>query len=69
MEAVGWPDFVFAPLYKLMPLQEIEKFVQVNSHLPGMPSAKQVEKEGLEVGSNQMILFKEMKELTLYIIE
>lgn len=69
VEATGWPDYVFAPSYKLMPLQEVEKFVQVNNHLPGVPPAKQVEKEGLELASNQMMLLKKIEELTLYIIE
>ncbi len=65
----GWPDFVFHPSYNLMPLSELEKFVKQNRHLPELPSAKNVEKNGISVGDNQALLLKKIEELTLYIIE
>lgn len=65
----NWPDYVFKRDYRLMPLAELEKFIQQNNHLPGIPAAAEVEKEGIDLGSNQAALLKKIEELTLYIIE
>ncbi|WP_315816572.1 hypothetical protein [Paraflavitalea speifideaquila] len=46
-----------------------KKFIQKNNHLPEIPSAAEVEKEGLDLGVNQAALLKKIEELTLYIIE
>ncbi len=64
----NWPDYVFHPAYQLQPLDEVEKFVQVNRHLPGVPSEKEVAKDGVDVGENQAVLLKKIEELTLYMI-
>jgi hypothetical protein len=61
-------DYVFEPDYSLMPLQEVEKFVQENKHLPGVPSAKDVKENGLSMGEMQNILLQKIEELTLYVI-
>ena len=66
---VGWPDFVFYPNYKLPPLAQIEEFIKENFHLPDVPSAAEVAKDGLDLGGNQSILLKKIEELTLYLIE
>jgi|GEM_PF-3328014 len=65
----NWPDYVFKPTYKLRPLSELEKYIKQNNHLPDVPSAAQVEKGGIDLGSNQAVLLKKVEELTLYIIE
>jgi hypothetical protein len=65
----GWPDYVFAPSYSLRSLSEVEKFITKNKHLPDMPSAKEVEEKGINVGDNQALLLKKVEELTLYIID
>ena len=65
----GWPDYVFANDYKLRPLQEVEKFIQINKHLPNIPSAAEVEKNGIEVGDMQKRMMEKIEELTLYVIE
>ena len=62
-------DFVFAPTYKLMPLHEVETFVKTNSHLPEVPSAKEVSKNGMNMGDMQNKLLQKVEELTLYLIE
>ena len=62
-------DFVFNTNYKLMPLHEVEQFVNVNSHLPEMPSAAVVSKNGLNMGEMQNKLLQKVEELTLYVIE
>lgn len=65
----GWPDFVFSEKYTLMPLKELEKFIQAHNHLPGISSSKEVETEGLDVGGMQALQMQKIEELTLYIIE
>jgi hypothetical protein len=64
-----WADYVFESDYKLRPLKEVEQFIQQNKHLPEVPSAAEVKKEGLDVGDNQAVLLKKIEELTLYVIE
>jgi hypothetical protein len=63
------PDYVFAPKYELLPLPELEKFIQVYNHLPEVPSAKEAEKNGIELGEMNKILLKKIEELTLHLIE
>lgn len=65
----NWADFVFDSTYKLLPLEQVAKFIKQNKHLPDVPSAKEVEKEGLSVGDNQAVLLRKIEELTLYLIE
>lgn len=69
VEAANWPDYVFAASYKKMPLPELEQFIAKNKHLPEIPSAQQVAKEGIELGTSQAALLKKIEELTLYMIE
>ncbi len=64
-----WPDYVFEDGYRLRPLSELEAFIKENKHLPEVPSAAEVEKNGLDAGENQALLLKKIEELTLYIIE
>ncbi len=68
-DAVNWSDFVFAKDYKLMPLSEVEKYVKANKHLPEIPSADEVYKEGLDVAQMDAKLLQKIEELTLYMIE
>jgi hypothetical protein len=65
----GWPDFVFKPTYPLMPLKKVEQYIKLNRHLPGITSASEVEKKGLDLGSSQAELLKKIEELTLYLID
>ena len=69
VEATGWPDYVFAEDYDLPTLAEIEAFIKASKHLPGIPSAKQVEEQGQQVGEIQKQLLKKMEEMTLHMIE
>jgi hypothetical protein len=65
----AWADYVFHPGYKLPTLKEVEQFIEKNKHLPGVPTAAEVEKSGLDLGENQATLLKKVEELTLYMIE
>lgn len=65
----NWPDFVFHPNYTLPALSEVEQFVTKNQHLPGIPSASEIEKEGIDVGEMNKQLLQKVEEQMLYIIE
>jgi hypothetical protein len=65
----GWSDYVFDKDYKLRSLSSLESFIKQNKHLPEVPSAKEVEEKGINVGDNQALLLKKIEELTLYVIE
>lgn len=62
-------DFVFENDYKLMPLNELEKFVKDNKHLPEVLPAKEMEKNGTDLGILASKLLQKIEELTLYTIE
>lgn len=64
-----WADYVFNENYKLPSLDEVEKFIQQNKHLPNIPSAKEVEENGLHLGDTQKKIMEKIEELTLYVIE
>jgi hypothetical protein len=53
-----------------MPLEELEKSIQKNKHLPNIPSAADVDAaKGFEVGDMNRRLLEKIEELTLYLIE
>jgi hypothetical protein len=62
-------DFVFEPDYKLPDLNELEKFVKTNKHLPEMPTAKQMVENGINLGELNVKLLQKVEELTLHLIE
>jgi trimeric autotransporter adhesin len=65
----AWPDYVFKKNYRLQPLAELEKFIAENKHLPNIPVAADIEKNGLQVGDMQKKMIEKIEELTLYVIE
>ncbi len=64
----GWADYVFDKKYKLKSLEEVEKFIEQNKHLPGIPSAEEIEKNGLQLGDTQKRMMEKIEELILYTI-
>ncbi|HAS44890.1 MAG TPA: hypothetical protein DCS93_30700 [Microscillaceae bacterium] len=62
------PDYVFAEEYKLRSLQEVEAYINQYHHLPAVPSAKTMEKEGVKMLEMSMKLLEKVEELTLYTI-
>jgi hypothetical protein len=62
-------DFVFDQNYALPPLDEVEHFVRINKHLPGIDPASVMEDQGLELGKMDINLLQKIEELTLYLIE
>ncbi|MGF7076233.1 hypothetical protein [Mucilaginibacter sp. 3215] len=65
----SWADYVFKPTYKLQPLAEVKSYIDQNQHLPEIPSADEVEKNGQNLGEMNKLLLKKVEELTLYAIE
>jgi hypothetical protein len=65
----AWPDYVFADNYKLPSLLHVEQYIKAHKHLPGIPSAAEVEKEGIQIGDMQKRMMEKIEELTLYIIQ
>lgn len=62
-------DFVFDENYDLPKLEAVEKHIKEKKHLPEIASAKEMEKEGVNVGEFQIKLLQKIEELTLYTIE
>jgi hypothetical protein len=60
---------VFGKKYILPSLNEVENFIQQNNHLPGIPAAKTIEDNGLNIGEMQKLQMQKIEELTLYIID
>jgi len=66
--SVPAPDYVFEDSYKNLSLKEIEEYIKSNKHLPDVPSAKEIEKNGIDLGVMNMLLLKKIEELTLHVI-
>ena len=65
----GWADYVFDKKYQLKSLYEVEAFIQQNNHLPNIPPAAEIEKNGLHLGDTQKRMMEKIEELTLYLIQ
>lgn len=69
VEASGWSDFVFEENYELPSLVEVEKHIDEKGHLKDIPSAKEVEENGIDLGDMNAKLLQKIEELTLYVIQ
>jgi hypothetical protein len=65
----GWADHVFNADYRLQNLNEVESFININKHLPGIPSATEVQENGYTIHDMNVKLLQKVEELTLYSIE
>jgi hypothetical protein len=64
------PDYVFdSKRHRLAPLSEVERFVKTHKHLPEIPSAAQMKKQGMDLVEMNLLLLKKVEELTLHAIE
>lgn len=66
---VNLPDYVFYSDYILPSLDSVKAFVDDNCHLPGVSSAEEVEKNGLDVHLMQVQQLEQVERLYLYIID
>ncbi|WP_158829387.1 hypothetical protein [Mucilaginibacter lacusdianchii] len=64
-----WADYVFKPTYRLPSLTQVKSYIDENKHLPDMPSAKEVAKEGVNLGEMVKLQTQKIEELTLYLIQ
>jgi len=69
VDETPWPDYVFEPKHRLMPLSDLEWYINKNKHLPNIPSASDIKENGLSLAEINAQLVKKVEELTLYIIE
>ncbi|RFS26458.1 hypothetical protein DVR12_01320 [Chitinophaga silvatica] len=67
--AGAWPDYVFADDYKLPELTTVKTFIKENKHLPGMPSAKEIKENDIDLGEMNRKLLEKVEELTLYLLK
>lgn len=78
LEGAVAPDFVFQkyftgtsllnPFYKFLSLSEIEHFIKEHHHLPNVPSASEIDKNGLSLKQMNLLLLEKIEELTLHTI-
>ncbi|MEO9512725.1 MAG: pyocin knob domain-containing protein [Flavobacteriaceae bacterium] len=67
--SVPGPDYVFKEDYALKSLEEVQNHIKEHGHLPNIPSAQEMEENGIQLGEMNMKLLEKIEELTLYIIE
>lgn len=67
----NWADFVFDKNYRLMPLNEVEKYIQQYKHLPNIPAAIEVSgnDSNLNLGEMQKMQMEKIEELFLHVIK
>jgi len=68
-DGAGNSDFVFEDDYALMPLEEVERYIDEHGHLPEIPSAAEIQANGAKLGEMQGKLLQKIEELTLYLME
>jgi hypothetical protein len=68
VDADSWADFVFDDNYYLMPISELQLFIETNKHLPNVPSEKEVIENGVDLFEMNKILLQKVEELTKYLI-
>ena len=64
-----WADHVFSDDYSLKSLEEVKSFVSAEKHLPDMPTADEVAKDGYDMTSINAKFLEKIEELTLYVID
>lgn len=64
-----WADYVFEEDYSRNSLAEVEDYIQSNKHLPNVPSAQEVEEAGIDLGSMDATLLRQIEELWLHLID
>ncbi len=67
--STDWPDFVFEDDYNLRQLSDIEAFINEHKHLPDVPSAAQIQEDGILLGEMDKTLLRKIEEITLHMIQ
>ncbi len=61
-------EYVFQPGYQLASFKDTADYIRKNKHLPGIPSAADVQQKGLSLGDMQTKLLAKIEELTVHTI-
>lgn len=69
LENTNWPDYVFSKDYALPSIEEVSNHIEEHKHLPGIPSAENVEKNGISLSEMNAKLLQKIEELMLYTIQ
>lgn len=69
IDATTWADFVFDEEYELPKLHDVAKYIELNHHLPGVPTSADIKENGINVAEIQTMQMQKIEELTLYMIE
>jgi hypothetical protein len=64
----NWTDYVFEKKFKMLSLEDLGKYIDLYKHLPDVPTANQIEKNGNDLAEMDVILLKKIEELTLYML-
>lgn len=67
--SVPVPDNVLLPGYKVPGLSSVEAHIQKHRHLPGVPSAAELERDGMDIAAMNMHLLKQVEHLHLYLLD
>jgi len=69
IDSTDWTGYVFTENYDLKRIKEVEEFIKANKHLPNVPSAQEVSKNGLDMVEMDATLLRQIEELWLHVIE
>ncbi|MGP1994264.1 hypothetical protein D9V96_020455 [Zobellia laminariae] len=69
LDMVNWPDYVFKEDYELPTLEEVKAHIEENGHLINIPSAVEMEAQGMKLGQMNKLLLEKIEELTLYTLK
>ena len=61
-------DYVFDPTYHIRSIDSLNNYIQAYHHLPGIPSANQMQEKGNNISATQMKMLQNEEEMALYII-
>lgn len=65
----SWADSIFVSGFHLMSIDSLDNYIKSNGHLPGVPSQKEVQQDGVDLAQNDVVLLAKIEELTLYMLE
>src|SRR5262245_32362201 len=63
------PDYVFESGYALRSMDDVHAFIEAHGHLPDVPSAREVQRDGVDMTRFSMTLLQKIEELTLYALD
>jgi len=63
------PDFVFSEHYPLRDMESLRDYISEHGHLPDVPAAQEIARDGLNLTKFSMNLLQKIEEMALYAIE